>query len=168
MKIIVLFAFLTVCLCVSLTAGEAPPGKDNMIYYQRENARFYSCTPLGTPGTHRFVAVGELAPGAEGSKRPGYIAVLLLKDGKLSIESEDRFHLEQGGRKWSTRVRTAAVVSQPGSQDIDIYISGKGGNDERGIGYLRHYTWANNLLTLTPTQTIILRQEQEGIVYTHG
>lgn len=166
MKFTVLFALLAAILWGPLPAVEKSLENQEMIYYQMENGRFYNCAPMNTSGDTRLVAVGQRSAGEKSSKRQGYVAVLIEKSGRLIVEAEDLFSVAYNDRKWPTRVRTVSIVNAPGGSDADIFITGRGGGDEQGIGFLRHYTWKNN--TLTSGQTIIMHQKQEGIVYTHG
>lgn len=131
-----------------------------------ENGRFYSCVRLDTGDATRVAAVGQSDTGTKGSKTQGCVEVLIEKNGMLTVEARDLFYVSNNDRRWSTRVRTVATVHSPGSRDVDIYVCGRGGKDEEGIGFLRNYTWKNN--TLTPGQTFIMQQKQEGIVYTNG
>ncbi|MCP4216455.1 MAG: VCBS repeat-containing protein [bacterium] len=178
MKLIVLLLCLAVGFFSLLTAAE----KDGMIYYQMENGRFYGSAPLNPEAT-LVVAVGQRSgkkhkkegkkkQGQKGSKEPkefkrkGYVAVLALENNSLTPAAEDTFAVSYKGRKYATRVRTVAVVNQADTTEADIYISGRGGTDTVGIGFIRHYTWKNK--TLTHTKTIVMEQKEEGIVYTHG
>lgn len=164
--LLVLFVLFAACVCGPLPASGETPQNSGMIYFQMEGGRFYNCAPLDTPYANRLVAVGQKSPGQKGSKRRGYVAVLIEKNNELTIAAEDMFSVEHKGKKWPTRVRTVAVVNRPGGKNTDIYITGRSGSDEEGIGFLRHYRWENNMLS--PTRTVVMSQKQEGIVYTHG
>ncbi|MCP4151011.1 MAG: hypothetical protein GY757_24925 [bacterium] len=164
MKHCVLFVLIAVCLCGLLSAAEVSQEKDGRVYFQIENVRFYSCTLLGTE--NHLVAVGQRSSDEKGHKYQGYVAVLLNEAGKLTVVADDQFKVAQNDRKLPTRIRTVAAVNQPGGKNADIYITGKSGKDEDGIGFLRHYSWKNK--KLSHTKTITLQQKQAGIDYTHG
>ena len=173
MKLLFLFICCAACLYSQLPATETISNSDGMIYFQVENSRFYSSSSLDSI---HFVAVGQRTrtPAQKGNKKKphkggkdmGYVAVLIPNGKTFQPVAEDLFYVRYKGKKRPTRVRTVAIVKGPAGTGIDIYITGRGGSDTEGIGFLRHYTWKNKILT--PTQTIILEHKQEGIVYTHG
>jgi hypothetical protein len=166
MKLIVSIIFIAVCLCGPLLGSKDSTNNDGKIYYQMENGRFYSSALLETEGVIRVVAVGQRTPAGKRGKRQGYIAILVQKGNTLEVEAEELFKVTFNDRKWPTRVRTVAVVKQGHGKSADIYLSGRSGSDEEGIGFLRQYVWANN--TLTHMKTITMHHKQEGLVYTHG
>lgn len=163
--------FIFIVSVAACTWGPLPvygetPQTNGMLYFQMENSRFYSSTPLDSPYAEMLVAVGQKRSAQKGSKRQGYVAVLAEANNRLVIRAEDRFSLNHNGKVWPTRIRTVVVVNRSGGNDADIYITGRGGSDEQGIGFLRHYRWDNK--TLSPTGTVIMSKKQEGIVYSHG
>lgn len=174
-----------------LRAGERKTEAKDSVYYQLENGRFYSCTPLQTGQSVIVAAVGQLVPqqtgkhgggksdgkgegkgdgsgGGKGkgmgkrAKRQGYVALLELKNNQLIKIYKDSFQLTYQDRQWPTRVRTVASAGD------SLYITGRGGSDEEGIGFLRHYIYNKQNNRLKHTATFIIEKHQESEGYTHG
>jgi hypothetical protein len=101
-----------------------------------EGGRFYSVitADLDGDGTTEIIAGGQKGPQ---KSHQGYVAAYALKENRLCRLSEDTFSVTFDGRKMATRIRSIVALKDPDSAQWEIYVAGRGGKDEAGIGFLR-------------------------------
>lgn len=127
--------------------------------------RFYWVTTadLDGDGQPEIIAGGQQGPK---KSHQGYVVV--YKDGKKELTpiAEDVFSVSFEGKTLPTRVRAVVAVQDPGSGQWEIHTSGRGGEDETGIGFLRKTVFNAADKSFRETGTAVFHSPDDS--YTHG
>lgn len=131
------FIFFTILMLVFMGIGSLYADPSAYI----ENGRFFShaTADLNGDGKNEIIAVGQ--KNTSNSHR-GYIAAYQIRDNnKLSLLTDDEFDIIFEGKELPGRVRSVVVCQDQDSGSWEIYIAGRGGEDEAGVGFLKKYIY---------------------------
>lgn len=130
-----------------------------------EDGRFYShaISDLNGDGEEEIIAVGQKK--ANKAQR-GYITAYEIKDNQFSLMAEHIFSISHEGKELAGRVRSVIVIRDPDSGEWEIYVSGRGGEDETGVGFLKKCVYQADKKKFQDVYTHVFHSSDKE--YTHG
>jgi hypothetical protein len=130
-----------------------------------EDGRFYSHTTadLNGDGQKEIIAVGQRIVN---DLQKGYIVAYEIKDNQFSLLADNMFTISFEGKTLAGRIRSLVVFKDPESGLWEIYVSGRGGEDETGVGFLKKYTYSLTGKHFQDVYTHVFSSVDEE--YTHG
>ena len=130
-----------------------------------EDGRFFSHAnaDLNGDGENEIIGVGQ-----KGAKKlhKGYIAAYEIKDSQLSLLAEYTFSISYEGQELAGRIRSVIVIRDPDSGEWEIYVSGRGGEDETGVGFLKKCVYQADKKKFQDVYTHVFHSSDKE--YTHG
>lgn len=156
------FAFGLI-LCLTSFAWGAPVSPHAS--FLLPEGRFYWATTFQPQGDNNsyIIAAGQKKV-AGNEKRKGYLILLREQDNDLMRVTEESFAIRHKGKMKPARIRTVAVVPYKNKPAADIYIVGKSGGDNGGVGFLKRYVLEGG--RFTPAETFLF--SETATQYTHG
>jgi hypothetical protein len=158
--------FFLILLCgIYCFAGSGKQVAPDTPFLQVENARFYSAlsVDIDNDGRMEIIAVGQQGSGDDHS---GFIALYYEKDNKLEPLTSEVFKITHQGKKIPTRIRSIVVLPHTNPDLREIYTAGRGGADEKGVGFLRQAVFNSKDKSFKEVTTHIFQQKDSS--YTHG
>ena len=130
-----------------------------------EDGRFYShaIADLNGDGEEEIIAVGQKK--AKKAQR-GYIAAYEIRDNQFSLLAEHLFSINHEGKELAGRIRSVIAMRDPDSEQWEVYVSGRGGEDETGVGFLKKCVYQTAERKFQDVHTHIF--SSPGKEYTHG
>jgi len=130
--------------------------------YLLPGARFYSVTTadIDGDGSLEVLTAGQLT---NDKGQQGYLSILNWRDGRLAPRLDQAFVIDYEKKRLPTRVRTILLLKAV-PEGWDIFLAGKAGTDDSGIGFLRRYRLVGDRLKHLETLTF----HDPDTHYTHG
>jgi hypothetical protein len=130
-----------------------------------EDGRFYShaFADLNGDGEKEIIGVGQKK--AKKTQR-GYIAAYELRDNQFSLLSEHKFSITHEGKELAGRIRSVMVMRDPDTEQWEVYVSGRGGEDETGVGFLKKCVYQAAERKFQDVHTHVF--SSPNTEYTHG
>ena len=113
--------------------------------FHRRGCRFYAAcaADLNGDGKSEIIAVGQLN-GTTKKKYSAYIALIRAGEKKFTKYSDFYFNVTVTGEKAPTRIRAVEILPRSINGEWQLFLTGRGGDDNKGAGFLYHAVIKNN------------------------
>lgn len=153
---------LVFLLCIP---SEGLSVEDSVSELREDNCRFYASTSadLDGDGMYEIIAVGQINRGGE-DNHSGLIVLVRPQGSILNPYADLSFDVHFNGQKLPTRIRSVRVLRNEAESNWNLFVAGRGGGDDSGVGFLYHAVISNDEIQLKGEKIFT----HSGSTETHG
>jgi hypothetical protein len=113
--------------------------------FSQVDCRFYAATAADLDGDGRYeiIAVGQIRR-PQHKDHSAFIVLLSTRDKGFVRHTDFSFNVSVEGKKVPSRIRSVQVIKSEAVGEWDLFLTGRGGDDETGVGFLYHAGIKNN------------------------